>query len=410
VQRPPDSIFWHVYPLGFCGAEKDATDGVRHRLGRIVDYLDHARELGASGLLLGPVFASASHGYDTLDHYRIDERLGDGADFDALAADAHAAGFCVVLDGVFNHLGRDHELVRRALDAGPGTPDGDWIRWSGAYPYFFEGHEALVALNLSNPAVQDYVAGVMSHWLRRGIDGWRLDAAYAAGPDAWAPIVARVRAAHPDAWLLGEVLHGDYAGFVAASGLDTVTQYELWKATWSSLNDANLFELAWTLTRHDEMVAAFRPQTFIGNHDVTRIATKLTDPRHVEVALALLMLLPGTPSIYYGDELGFTGEKLDAAGGDDAIRPEFPADPAALTGDPACLDAHRRLIGLRRNHPWLADARLTTGHLTNTTLAIGLAGRDGQHLTLGLNLGDDAIELPGSYGPITVHPQSWALG
>jgi len=410
MQRPTDSIFWHVYPLGFCGAEKLATPGVRHRLARLTAYLDHARELGTSGLLLGPVFASASHGYDTLDHYLIDERLGDAADFDALVGDAHAAGFCVVLDGVFNHLGRDHEIVRRALDAGPGTPDGDWIRWSGTYPYFFEGHDTLVALNLANPAVQDYVAGVMIHWLGRGVDGWRLDAAYAAGPEAWAPIAARVRAAHPDAWLLGEVLHGDYAGFVASSGLDTVTQYELWKATWSSLNDANLFELAWALTRHDEFVGAFRPQTFIGNHDVTRIATKLADPRHVEVALALLMLLPGTPSVYYGDELGFTGEKLDAVGGDDAIRPEFPADPAVLAGDRACLDAHRRLIGLRRNHPWLADARLTTGHLTNTTLAIGLAGGDGQHLTLGINLGEAAIQLPGSHGPMWVNPQSWALG
>lgn len=409
MRRPADSIFWHVFTLGFCDALAPEAGGVQHRLGRLTGRLDHVRALGADGLLLGPVFASASHGYDTLDHYRIDPRLGDEGDFAALLDAAHARGLTVVLDGVFNHLARDHEIVARAIASGPGTPDGDWIRWSDGFPYCFEGNEPLVELDLGHEPVQAYVADAMNHWLSRGIDGWRLDAAYAAGPDAWAPIVARVRAAHPGAWLLGEVLHGDYAAFVTASGMDTVTQYELWKAIWSSLNDANLFELAWALKRHGEMVETFRPQTFIGNHDVTRILTRLEDPRHLEIAVALLMLLPGTPSIYYGDELGFTGEKLDAPGGDDAVRPAFP-ESGALGGDGAVFEVWRRWIGVRRQEPWLASARVYPGHLTNTGMSLGLAGAGGEHLTLAVNLADEELAVPGSHGELRVPGHSVAAG
>ncbi len=409
MHHTADSIFWHVYALGFCDALQPEADGVQHRLTRLSERLDHVRDLGADGLLLGPVFASASHGYDTLDHYRIDPRLGDRHDFAQLIGRAHGQGFPVVLDGVFNHLAREHEIVARAIASGPGTADGDWIRWSDGYPFCFEGNEPLVELNLDNPAVADYIAEIMIFWLDNGLDGWRLDAAYAAGPKAWAPILAAVRARHPDSWLLGEVLHGDYAEFVTASGLDTVTQYELWKAIWSALNDANLFELEWTLRRHDEMCRVFRPQTFIGNHDVTRILTRLEDPRHLEIAVALLMLLPGTPSIYYGDELGFVGEKLDAPGGDDAVRPAFPAEGAA-GGDPAVFETYRRFIALRREHPWVADARVYTGHVTNTGMTIGLAGAGGEHLTLAVNLADEELVVPGSRGELRVAGHSVAVG
>ncbi len=406
-----EAIFWHLYPLRFVDAEAAAIDHVEHRLWRITNYLDYAIALGANGLLLAPMFASATHGYDTLDHLTIDPRLGDDADFDDLLWKAHERGFKVVLDGVFNHLDRSHALVQRALASGPGTPDGDWIRWSGDYPYCFEGSENLVELNLANPAVQGYVADAMNHWLDRGIDGWRLDAAYAAGAESWTPIVRRVRARHPDAWLLGEVLHGDYAAFVAASGVDTVTQYELWKAIWSSLNDANLYELAHALKRHDEMLETFLPQTFVGNHDVTRIATQLTDPRDVELAAALLLLLPGTPSIYAGDEQGFTGEKVHAPNGDDAVRPPFPIDPSGLAPfGRDVLDTYRHLISVRRQNPWIATARVEVCDLSNTAMTVALTGRDGQRATLALNCGNSPVQLPGAHGPLRVGAHSWQLG
>ena len=398
---PDNVIWWHVFPLGFVGAERTAVTDVQHRLGRLSAWLDYVIELGANGLLLAPVLASATHGYDTLDHLRIDPRLGDDADFDALVADCRGRGIRVCLDGVFNHVAREHPIVQAAIAGGPESEDGRWIRWEGPYPLYFEGHEALVELDLSQPVVADYVAGVMTHWLARGIDGWRLDAAYAQGADVWAPILATVKAAYPDAWVFAEVIHGDYSEFVATSGVDSVTQYELWHAIWDSLNDRNLFSLDWTLKRHREFCEHFRPQTFVGNHDVTRIATQLTNAADLPLATALLLLLPGIPSIYAGDEQGFTGEKQDNSFGDDAVRPPFPADPSGLLPfGKSALATYQELIGIRRRNPWLTDAVATTSDVTNTTIAIHLDG-DGQHLTLRLNIGEDAAD--------GVAPHSWSL-
>ncbi len=381
-------IWWHVYPLGFVGAERAAVPGVQHRLPLLGNWLDYLIALGANGLLLAPVFASASHGYDTLDHYRIDARLGDGVDFDNLIRDCHERGIRVCLDGVFNHLARKHPIVQAALAAGPDSEAGRWIRWVDGYPRYFEGHEGLVELDLNAAAVADYVADVMTHWLGRGVDGWRLDAAYAQGAHVWAPIMAKVKAGFPESWILAEVIHGDYAEFVATSGVDSVTQYELWHAIWDSLNDRNFFSLDWTLTRHREFCEQFRPQTFIGNHDVTRIASKLNDARHLPLAAALLFLLPGIPSIYAGDEQGFTGVKEENHYGDDAVRPPFPAQPSELL--PFGEDTHAdytELIGIRRRHPWLVNAAVTVAEVTNTFIAVQLEA-EGHQLTLRLNIGE----------------------
>ncbi len=388
MARSNERVWWHVYPLGFTGAPA-TRDGGPHgpRLRQLLPWLDHARDLGASGLLLGPVFDSATHGYDTLDHLRIDPRLGSDADLDALVVACHERGMQVVLDGVFNHVSDRHPRVLEARAAGFRGPASAWLRitedgkdagdaGSGPQPRVFEGHSALVELDHANPDVVSYVTQVMNHWLDRGVDGWRLDAAYAVEPDRWAAILAGVRSRHPEAWVFGEVIHGDYADVVARSGMDSVTQYELWKASWSSIKDANFFELDWTLTRHNELLATFTPQTFIGNHDVTRIATTL-GPAGAVVALAVLMTVGGTPSVYYGDELGWTGLKEHRAGGDDAIRPPFPADAAQLTGDAVVHQAHRDLVALRRAHPWLTRARTEALELSNTRYRYRSVAADG---------------------------------
>jgi cyclomaltodextrinase len=396
------AVWWHVYPLGFTGA---LNAGPGHRLTRLTDWLDYAIELGASGLQLGPIFASETHGYDTTDHLRIDPRLGDDADFDALVAAAHDRGLRLLLDGVFNHVGRGFQAPAH------------W--YSGTV---FEGHDELPELDHDQPEVLDYTVRVMEHWLDRGTDGWRLDAAYAVKPAFWKAALDRVRPRHPAAWFVGEVIQGDYGGYLRESGLDAITQYELWKAIWSSLNDGNFFELAWALDRHGKVLEDGLPMTFVGNHDVTRIASQLTDPRHLPHALVVLFTVGGVPSVYYGDEQAFQGVKEERAGGDDTIRPAFPARPADLApyGWPT-YRLHERLIGLRRRHAWLARAVTTAAHLTNTAVAFSASDGDRRVIAL-LNVGEDEYRFPieaagmrvaeagaEQSDPLTVPPHGWAV-
>ncbi len=396
------AVCWHVFPLGFLGAEAEALPpgaAPTHRLRRLEPWLDYLIELGASALLLGPVFESSTHGYDTVDYRAIDRRLGDDADFDALISAAHARGIRVILDGVFNHVGREFPAFQQALRDEPGSASEHWFRlyWQadGAEPEYehFEGHRQLVTLNHAEPAVIDFVVDVMCAWLDRGADGWRLDAAYAMPTEFWATVLPRVRERHPDAFIFGEVIHGDYPAIVEATGLDSVTQYELWKAVWSSLNDGNFHELAWCLQRHDQMLETFVPVTFLGNHDVTRIATRLASPQHLPLALVVLFTVGGLPCVYAGDEQGFVGTKEDRPGGDDAIRPAFPDRPEQLSvlGAPV-LALHRELIALRRRHPWLHRARTRAHVVANTRMAYE-ASHDGHSLLVALNAADTPAVL-----------------
>lgn len=437
-------MWWHVYPLGFTGApvrpDEDATgrrsdDDVVHRLPHLEAWLDHLRELGLNGIMLGPVFASSTHGYDTVDYFRIDPRLGDDEDFDHLVAACRQRGIRVLLDGVFNHLGRAHPAFQQVEEEGPMAATADlfridWQHWrpgDAVRADTFEGHDALVALNHDSAAAVELVTQVMLHWLDRGIDGWRLDAAYAVPPAFWARVLPVVRRAHPHAWFSGEVIHGPTTEIVRASTMDSLTQYELWQGIWHGITDRNLFELAHTLGRHNEMLATFVPSTFVGNHDVTRIASSVgTD--FVPHASAVLFTVAGVPSVYAGDEFAMTGVKEQRVGGDDAVRPQFPPHPPT----PAELDqlgpaaqetlrTHQALVALRRQHPWLVRAHSDVVELTNTAIVIRTATGAGAVVTA-LNLDDDTVSLPcaGAHTPvcgngrlegsmIELPPRGWAV-
>ncbi len=382
------AIWWHVYPLGATGAPirdwRDSEDAHGSRLRRLIPWLDHVVELGCNGLLLGPVFVSATHGYDTLDHFRIDPRLGDDSDFDALVTEARARGLEIILDGVFNHVGVEHPLVAQTLREGSGPVRID----RDGRPASWEGHGDLAELDHSDPAVADLVVEVMEHWLDRGIAGWRLDVAYAVPTRFWAEVTGRVRRRFPDAVFLGEVIHGDYPHLIEAGGLDTVTQYELWKAVWSSIRDTNLWELAHALERHDAFSARGLMQTFVGNHDVNRIADQVGDAGEAGAALAAVILftLPGLPSVYVGDERGTRGVKGEGAAADDPLRPELPENPGQLPESGQGMHhLYRELIGVRRRHPWLTRARVEVGAKANAELTYAVTG-GGHRLDVRLRL------------------------
>lgn len=369
------SIWWHLFPLGFCGApsQLDESTHTEQRLLRIIDWLDYAVDLGVNGLLLGPIFRSQSHGYDSLDQFQIDPRLGTREDANTLFEVCKRHNLRILLDGVFNHVGNRHPWFDRAMREGPHGEFASFFRidWSDAeHPRAatFEGHPGLVALNHDDPRVVDYVADVMTFWLERGVDGWRLDAAYAVNPGFWAKVIPMVRTRFPEAMFVGEVIHGDYSGIVAESRMDTVTQYELWKAIWSSIQSRNFFELDWALQRHNQFLDHFTPYTFIGNHDVTRIASQVGEMGLI-AALTILFTVGGHPSIYYGDEQGFVGIKENRVGGDDAIRPAFPAGPSDLAPWGWWIyEQHRRLVTLRKHNPWLVHAHTERVELKNTRI------------------------------------------
>jgi cyclomaltodextrinase len=263
----------------------------------------------------------------------------------------------------------------------------------------------------------------MTHWLGRGAAGWRLDAAYAVNPSFWKRVLPGVREQFPNAYFVGEVIHGDYARIITESGLDALTQYELWKGIWSSLNDRNFFELKAALERHENCLQRMVPMTFLGNHDVTRIASQLNNERHLPHALAILMTVGGTPSIYAGDEQAFQGVKEQRPGGDDAIRPAFPPTPSDLAPHGRAIHKlHQQLIALRRARPWLTHAKTEIRTLANTTLIYRTSDRANatNSIDVALNIADTRLKLPGrslerlagnvQVGSNVVPPHGWAIG
>lgn len=389
--------WWQIYPLGACGApirQRTGDDG-GHRLRRLLNWVDYAADLGATGLLLAPIFESVAHGYDTLDHYRIDSRLGDDTDFADLIAALQARGMGLMLDGVFNHVAREHPFVTQG---GPikRNPDGTHRGW--------EGDNSLAEIDHSDPAAVDWVVDIMNYWLDKGITGWRLDVAYAVPTEFWAQVTDRVRQTHPDAIFLGEMIHGDYPQFGLDSHLTTVTQYELWKAIWSSLNDKNFFELSHALGRHQEFSDRQIMQIFVGNHDVARIATTV-GPVKAALAAVVLFTLPGIPSVYYGDEQGFQGSKGEGFSADDELRAPLPDSPDELSPLGGWMYEHyQRLIALRKSHPQWATSRIEVLETANEKIRYRIGNSTEVEVSLG-ELGQARITDGGE----EIYSASWGL-
>lgn len=384
------AIGWHVYPLGFTGApihnpsdapgSNDAGTPAEARILKLIPWLDYVQQLGLSVIQLAPVFESSTHGYDTKDYFAVDSRLGGEADVVKLFEAAHERGIKVLLDGVFNHIGAESPLYQQAVadensEAAALFAINRDAEGAASTPCF-EGHEGLIEFDHSSPATEDFVVEVMNYWLERGADGWRLDAAYAVDPEFWARVLPRVRERFPHAFIYGEVIHGDYPEIVKTATVDSVTEYELWKAIWSSLKEDNFYELEWTLKRHNEFLKTFVPVTFVGNHDVTRIATQV-GPGKAALAAVVLFTVGGVPLVYYGDEQGYTGVKEERFGGDDEIRPPMPDSPSDLSDLGLWLKrVYQQLIALRRRHPWLHSARVEVTSIANEAMTYRVVATD----------------------------------
>lgn len=331
-----EAVVYQIYPLGLCGAP-EGNDGVpQSRILRILDWVEHIKKLGADTVLFNPVFESDRHGYDTRDYFRLDVRLGTNEDFAKVCKALHDAGLRVMLDGVFNHVGRGFWAFRDVQEKKWDSPYKDWFhidfggntdRNDGFWYEAWEGHNELVKLNLSHPDVVRHQFDAIRTWVEQfDIDGLRLDVAYCLPQHYLRQLREFTQTLKPDFVLMGETLHGDYKQWMSGEMCHSVTNYECYKGLWSSFNSMNLFEIAhslarqfgpedWTLYKGAHLLA------FLDNHDVTRIASQLTDLKHLPLAYALMFGMPGVPAVYYGSEWGEKGSKQ--AGSDAVLRPEI---------------------------------------------------------------------------------------
>ena len=332
-----ESVFYQIYPLGFCGAPFENDGKTENRISKVSEWSEHISNLGANAVYFSPVFESDTHGYNTRDYRKIDCRLGTNEDFANVCRDLHKRGIKVVLDGVFNHVGRGFWAFRDVLEKRESSPYRDWfnINFGGNSNYNdglwyegWEGHYDLVKLNLRNEAVINHIFECIKGWIEEfDIDGLRLDVAYCLDHDFLRRLRRFCDEQKPEFLLLGELLHGDYNIFVNDGMLHSCTNYECYKGIYSSFNSMNMFEIVHSLLRQfgPEPWTLYKGRhflSFVDNHDVTRIASILENENHLPLVYGMMFGMPGIPCIYYGSEWGAKAHKSE---GDPALRASFDA-------------------------------------------------------------------------------------
>lgn len=330
-----ENVFYQIYPLGFCGAPFENDGVLEHRILKVNDWIRHIEKLGANAIYFSPVFESDTHGYNTRDYTKIDTRLGTNEDFQSVCKNLHKAGIRVVLDGVFNHVGRGFWAFQDVLEKRWDSPYKDWFHISfdgnsnyndGLWYEGWEGNYDLVKLNLRNEDVIQHIFSCIKGWVEEfDIDGLRLDVAYCLDHDFLRRLRSFCDGLKPDFFLVGETLHGDYNQWMNDSMLHSVTNYECYKGLYSSFNSMNMFEINhsllrqfgpdnWTLYKGKHLLS------FVDNHDVTRVASILSNENHLPLIYALAFGMPGIPCVYYGSEWGAKARKEE---GDPALRACF---------------------------------------------------------------------------------------
>ena len=392
-------VFYHMYPLGMTGAPKhnDATE-VTNRFKELDKWIPHIRSLGCSAIYIGPVFESASHGYDTRDYKLVDRRLGDNDSFRNFVAQCHQEGIKVVVDGVFNHTGREFFAFKDIQEKRRDSPYKDWYKgvnfdWQSpcgdSFGYeAWQGHFELPCLNLFNPDVRSYLFDVIRFWIDEfDIDGIRLDCANVLDFNFMKEMRSQTETMKEDFWLMGEVIHGDYSRWVNSEMLHSVTNYELHKSLYSGFNDHNFFEIAHNVRRLEAIGRQL--YTFVDNHDEDRIATKLKLREHLFPIYICLFTLPGIPSIYYGGEWGIEGKRTNTS--DEALRPAISIEQE---GELHCelTDLIAQLGQIHSQQEPLHTGRYQELLLTNRQYAFARHGEDSVIITA-VNNDDEPAEL-----------------
>lgn len=339
------AVFYHIYPLGLCGAAKQNTGTKEFHFNQLEEWIPHIKQIGCTAIYIGPLFESVGHGYETTDYKKVDCRLGSNDDFKKYVRKCHEAGLHVIVDGVFNHTGREFFAFKDLREYKEQSRYKDWycnVDFNGNTEYNdgfsyenWGGYNLLAKLNQKNPEVKEYIYDVVRFWTKEfDIDGIRLDAADVLDFDFMKGLRQIANEVKDEFWLLGEVIHGDYSRWANPEMLHSVTNYELHKGLYSGHNDHNYFEIAHSVKRLLGICGDTRLYTFLDNHDVARIYSKLNEKEHLYPVTVLLYTLYGIPSIYYGSEFSIEGVKENHS--DDNLRPYINlrtyADPIEKEG------------------------------------------------------------------------------
>ncbi|WP_276168700.1 alpha-amylase family glycosyl hydrolase [Zobellia alginiliquefaciens] len=369
------AIFYHIYPLGLLGTKRtnDLVSEPVNRFSELSSWFKYIKDLGCNALYLGPVFESTSHGYDTIDYYSVDRRLGDDTSLINFIKNAHEKGIKVVLDGVFNHVSRDFFAFKDLQKHGRNSKYIEWFvnvdfkkrsPLKDSFDYdTWSGYYQLVKLNLKNKKVRDYLLGAVAKWIETyKIDGLRLDTADVLDFDFMKELSFFCKSHNPNFWLMGEVVHGNYNRWITNAYLDSVTNYEYHTPIYESFNLDDFSKIAVILKRQFGPKGVYNNlslYSFVDNHDVNRAASTLNKPEHLFPLYLLLFTLPGIPAIYYGSEWGFEGKKT--AHSDDVLRPQVALNSIEKQAKhPKLFNAVERFISIRKNCEALANGIYAT--------------------------------------------------
>ncbi len=438
-----DAVFYQIFPDRFASSELVTKPGLMEAwdapptahgfkggdLLGVMEHLPYLDDLGVTALYLTPIFSSASnHRYHTYDYFTVDPLLGGNDALRSLLDAAHDRGMRVVLDGVFNHSGRGFWPFHHVLETGLASPYRGWFHIDeavlasqgrlNAYPEPGDlrphGYDAwwnlpgLPKLNTDEPQVREYIFSVAEHWLRFGIDGWRLDVPTEIDDEGfWQEFRRRCRAVDPEAYLVGEIWHlapewlrGDrfdavmnyplaeaILGFAGGSALahDVIREHGMYRNDLRPLTGSAFGERVMELsTAYDPSIVAVQLD-LLGSHDTPRMRTVVGgDLARVRMATLLQVALPGAPCIYYGDEIGLSG------GNDPACRAGFPW--AEARWETSLRDSVKALLSLRHAEPGLRDGRLSILGASETAVAIE-RGEGSSRFVVAANAGTEPARL-----------------
>ena len=399
-----EAVFYHIYPLGLTGAPKQNPYGEPiSRLNTLLPWISHIKEIGCNAIYIGPLFESVGHGYETTDYKKLDSRLGTNEDLTNFVAECHKQGIRVILDGVFNHTGRDFYAFQDIKHNREHSQYKDWYcnvnfwgnnSFNDGFSYEnWGGYDLLAKLNQHNPAVKDYICDVIRFWVSEfDIDGIRLDAADVMDFEYMKALRHVANEVKPDFWLMGEVIHGNYSRWANEGTLHSVTNYMLHKALYSGHNDHNYFEVAHTIKYVSGMVGnKLNLYSFVDNHDVERIYTKLKNKEHFLPVHVMLYTLPGIPSLYYGSEFGIEGRKERFS--DDSLRPALNyEDYKDAVKTNSCTKLIAALGKIRQNTPALMYGDYKELELQTTRFAYARI-LDGKSVIITVNNADNEVSM-----------------